>query len=107
MKIGVIITTNDMEKAWNTFRYMNAALGMGHEVTAFLMNSGVECEFMDHEFFNLSDQVDQFIAHNGKLYSCGTCLQFRKLHDRVQRSEITTMLTAVKMTEDNDQVLTF
>lgn len=107
MKIGVIISTNEVEKAWNAFRYMNSALEMGHEVTAFLMNEGVECEFMDHEFFNISDQIDRFIEHKGKLFSCGTCLQFRKLHEKVKRTEITTMLKAVKMTEENDQVLTF
>lgn len=107
MKIGVIITTNDIEKSWNAFRYMNAALEMGHDVTAFLMNGGVECEFMDHEFFNISDQIDKFTASNGKLYTCGTCLQFRKLHDKSKRAEISTMLKAVKMTEENDKVLTF
>lgn len=107
MKIGVIITTNEVEKAWNAFRYMNTALEMDHEVTTFLMSAGVECEFMDHEFFNVSDQIDRFIENKGKIFSCSTCLQFRKLHDRAQRTEITTMLKAVKMTEENDQVLTF
>lgn len=107
MKIGVIITSNEIEKSWNAFRYMNAALEMGHTVTVFLMNSGVECEFMDHEFFNISEQIDRFIENSGKMYSCGTCLQFRKLHERSQRAEIVTMLKAVKMTEENDQLLTF
>ena len=107
MKIGVIITTSEFEKSWNAFRYMNAALGMGHEVTAFLMNDGVECEFIDHEFFNIQEQINLFIANNGQLFSCGTCLQFRKLHDQVKKSEITTMIKAVSMTEENDKILTF
>lgn len=107
MKIGVIITTNEIEKSWNALRYMNAALEMGHQVTAFLMNGAVECEFMDHEFFNVSEQIDKFVNNGGKLYICGTCLQFRKLHDKVKRAEISTMLKAVQMTEENDKVLTF
>lgn len=107
MKIGVIITTNEIEKSWNAVRYMNTALESGHEVTAFLMNAGVECEFMDHEFFNLSHQLDVFLEKGGKLYSCGTCLQFRKLMERSTRSEITTMITPVQMTVENDRILTF
>lgn len=107
MKIGVIITSNDIEKSWNAFRYMNVALEMGHDVTAFLMNSGVECAFIDHEFFNIAEQLNLFIQNNGKLFSCGTCLQFRKLHEKPQKAEITTMIKAVKMTEENDKILTF
>lgn len=107
MKIGVLITTNDIEKSWNAFRYMNAALEMGHEVTALLMNSGVECEFIEHEFFNISEQMHNFVQNKGQLFSCGTCLQFRKLRDKVRLSEITTIIKAVKMTEENDKMITF
>ncbi len=107
MKIGVLITTNDIEKSWNAFRYMNVALEMGHEVTALMMDAGVECEFMEHEFFNISEQIKNFVQNNGQLFSCGTCLQFRKLREKVHISEVTTMIKAVKMTEENDKMITF
>ncbi|MBS7817830.1 hypothetical protein B9T11_00695 [Wohlfahrtiimonas chitiniclastica] len=107
MKIGVFITSNDTEKAWNAIRYMNVALEMGHSVTAFLMNSGVEVEFMDHELFDIQAQWQKYAELGGKLYSCGTCLQFRKRRDDAQLSTVTTMIEAVKITEESDKVLTF
>ncbi len=107
MKIAVIITSNEFEKSWNALRYMNTALNMGHDVTGFLMNGGVEVEFMDHETFNIQEQLNKFIDEGGKLLSCGTCLQFRKIHDKVKKSEVANLMDCVKLTEDSDKVLTF
>ena len=42
MRLGIIIETNEPEKAWNAVRFGNAALKQGHEVKIFLMSAGVE-----------------------------------------------------------------
>ena len=39
MKIGVIIETNNPEKAWNGIRFANTALKQKHEVHLFLMGT--------------------------------------------------------------------
>jgi uncharacterized protein involved in oxidation of intracellular sulfur len=49
MKIGIILETNEPEKAWNGVRFANTALKQGHEVRLFLMSSGVEAESITHE----------------------------------------------------------
>jgi uncharacterized protein involved in oxidation of intracellular sulfur len=36
MRLGIIIETNEPEKAWNGVRFGNAALKQGHEVKIFL-----------------------------------------------------------------------
>lgn len=56
MKIGIIIETNEPEKAWNGVRFGNAALTKGHEVKIFLMSAGVEIERITHEKFNAKKQ---------------------------------------------------
>lgn len=44
MKFGIIIETNEAEKAWNGVRFANASLLLGHQVKILLMNAGVERE---------------------------------------------------------------
>lgn len=107
MKIGVVITSNDVEKSWNALRFMNVALESGHEVSAFLMNGGVECEFMDHELFNIAHHLNIYLEKGGKLFSCGTCLQFRKLNEKPLKSEMVTMIKLLEITEESDKLLTF
>ena len=52
MKIGVILETNEFEKAWNAFRFAVTAKKQGYEVKVFLMGEAVDCvrmvEWSDH-----------------------------------------------------------
>ena len=41
MKLGIIINTNDAEKAWNALRLGYTALAAGSEGTGFPLGSGV------------------------------------------------------------------
>lgn len=52
MKLGIILETKEPEKAWNAFRFANAALMKEHEVKLFLMGEAVECENIEHPSFN-------------------------------------------------------
>ncbi len=52
MKIGIVITTNDAETVWNTFRFANATLSGGHAVRTFLLGKGVEIPKIDDTKYN-------------------------------------------------------
>jgi hypothetical protein len=53
MKIGLVISTNEPELAWNAFRYGVKAIENKHSVKAFLLGKGVECEEIDDDKFNV------------------------------------------------------
>jgi len=57
MKFGIIIGTNEPEKAWNAARLGNTALKQGHEVKIFLMNAGVEIESMKNIMRNNKSMI--------------------------------------------------
>jgi len=42
MKIGIVLSTNEPEAAWNSFRFGVTSLKAGHEVKVFLMNKGLK-----------------------------------------------------------------
>jgi sulfur relay (sulfurtransferase) complex TusBCD TusD component (DsrE family) len=44
MRIGIILETNEPEKAWNGIPFANTALKKEHEAKLFLMSAGVEVE---------------------------------------------------------------
>lgn len=54
MKLGIIIETNEPEKAWNGVRFGNAALKREHEVKIFLISAGVEIENITDAKYNAS-----------------------------------------------------
>ena len=57
MKIGIILETNDPEKAWNAIRFANTALTKQHEVRLFLMGAGVEAESITHAKYNVREGI--------------------------------------------------
>lgn len=65
MKIGIIIQTNEPEKAWNAVRFGNTALKQGHEVKIFLISAGVEIENITHEKYNAKLQIEEFSKKRG------------------------------------------
>lgn len=107
MKVAAIISTNETEKVWNALRLLNTFLGTGHEASIFLMNSGVEAEFIDHEVFEIKKNWQLFLERGGKLTSCGTCLQFRKLTEKVTISQIGNLMDCATIIENADKVLNF
>ena len=49
MKIGVILSTKEAEKAWNAFRFANTAIKHGNELKFFLMGKAVEGESIQYD----------------------------------------------------------
>jgi uncharacterized protein involved in oxidation of intracellular sulfur len=106
MKIGIILETNEPEKAWNGIRFANTALKNGHEVKLFLMSAGVEAEKIDHPKYNAKAQLEEFIKNNGTLLACGTCIKSREMGDS-DVCPISTMVDCLNMVEWADKVVTF
>jgi len=105
MKLGIILNTNEPETAWNALRLGNAALGAGHEVSVFLMGSGVEVEEIKNERFSVVEALSKYINSRGNLYACGTCLKFR--HQETGTCPVSTMAQLVQLIADSDKVVTF
>jgi len=106
MKIGIIIETKEHEKAWNAFRFAITALKTGNEVKVFLMGEAVECEGLQHEKYNVGEQLKLFISTGGEILACGTCLKSRQLNGS-DSCPLATMTDCVNMVIWADKVVTF
>ncbi len=105
MKLGIIVNTNDPEKAWNALRLGNEALAAGNETDLFLLGSGVEIVSIKNKVFNVTGALKKFLNNGGNLLACGTCLELR--HQEAGVCPISTMSELVEMISDSDKVVTF
>ncbi len=106
MKVGIILETNEPEKAWNGVRFANTALKQGHEVRLFLMSAGVEAESITHETYNVRAQLQDFADNKGVILACGTCIKGRN-QGKSDICPISTMIDCLDMVEWADKVITF
>lgn len=106
MKIGIILETKELEKAWNAFRFATTAKKSSHEVKVFLMGEAVECEELTHEKYDVAAQLNAFVDAGGELLACGTCLKSRQ-KGASDVCPISTMMDCVNMVEWADKTLTF
>jgi len=95
----------DPETAWNALRLGNTALGAGHEVSVFLMGSGVEVEENRSEKFNVTEVLHKFVSNKGNLLACGTCLKVRQQAAGI--CPVSTMPQLVQLIADSDKVISF
>lgn len=98
MKLGIILQAKESEKAWNAFRFANAALKKQHKVKFFLMGEAVECESITHPQHNVFKQKTTFIDQGGELLACGACLKSRELEGSTQ-CPVSTMNDCVELVE--------
>jgi sulfur relay (sulfurtransferase) complex TusBCD TusD component (DsrE family) len=103
MKIGIILETNNPEKAWNGVRFANLALNDGHEVKIFLISAGVEIEIIDDTKFKVQQQLGVFAEKKGTVMACGTCLENRnlKVSGIITVSNMNDCLNMVKWADRN------
>lgn len=106
MKLGIILETKELEKAWNAFRFATTAKKRGHEVKVFLMGEAVECEGLTDAKYNIDEQLKKFIEADGEILACGTCLQSRQ-KDGTDACPISTMVDCVELVEWADKMVTF
>jgi len=106
MKIGVIISSNDVETCWNALRYANFAISQKDEVKVFFMGKGVEYQKVSSDKFNTIEQADKFMQANGKIYACGTCIKSRE-QEGSEMCPISTMKDMYDIVKESDKVVTF
>ncbi len=103
MKLGIIVNTNDPEKAWNALRLGNEALAGGNETSMFLLGSGVEIVSIKNKAFDVAGVLEKFLNSGGNLLACGTCLELR--HQEAGVCPISTMSELVEMISNSDKVV--
>jgi len=106
MKIGIIISSNDVETCWNALRYANFCLGQKDEVKIFLMGKGVEYQSLGTDKFQTIEQAEKFLQNGGKIFACGTCIKARQ-QESSQMCPISTMKDMYEIVKESDRVVTF
>lgn len=106
MKLGVVLSTDDAETAWNALRLGAAAVDEGHEVRMFLLGAGVEVERIADGKFDVQEQVRRFVSKGGELMACGTCLDLRG-QEASAVCPVSTMGDLVRLVDGSDKVVTF
>jgi len=106
MKLGFIIYSDDPETVWNAFRIANFALQQGDTVRVFLIGRGVECESLDTETFNVTQQIQALAEGGGSILICGTCLKIRQ-SEGLAVCPLSTMQDCYNIIAESDKVLTF
>lgn len=105
MNLGIIISTNEPETAWNIYRLADFALNEGDKVKVFLLAKGVESE-AGSEKYNVKEQVAQFVSKGGEIYACGTCMKSRQMDSR-NTCPLSTMKDLYRIVKWSDKILTF
>ena len=65
MKLGIVIYSTDSESVWNAFRLGVFALQKDDSVQIFLLANGVECESLNTEKFNVTEQMQSGWTQTG------------------------------------------
>jgi len=106
MKMGLIISSNDVETSWNALRYANFCLGQKDEVKVFLVGKGVEYQKVSTEKFNTVEQAEKLMQSGGKIYACGSCIKSRDQEGK-EMCPISTMKDMYEIVKESDKVITF
>lgn len=106
MKIGIIISSNDVETCWNALRYANYSLGQKNEVKIFLISKGVEYEKISTEKYNTIEQAEKFLQGGGKILACGMCIKSREQKES-NLCPINSMKDLYEIVKESEKVVTF
>ena len=106
MKVGILIYSKDTETVWNAFRFANFILKEGDETKVFLLGKGVECESLNTEKFNVTEQINSFVDNGGKILSCGSCIETHNSKGS-EKCPLSTMQDLYKMIKESDKTVTF
>ena len=77
MKLGVVISSSDIETVWNAFRLANFSRQEGDDVKVFLVAKGVDYEGKSTPQFPAQNEAEKFVSGGGVILACGTCLTLR------------------------------
>ncbi len=106
MKIGIIISSNDVETCWNVLRYANFCLSQEDEVKLFFLCLGVEYQRISTDKFNTVEEAEKFMQSGGKIYACGSCMKSRE-QEESSICPISTMKDMYDIVNRSDKVVAF
>jgi sulfur relay (sulfurtransferase) complex TusBCD TusD component (DsrE family) len=104
MKLGIVISSNDAETAWNAVRLGNFALKAGDEVSVFLLAKGVESAEIDESKFNVKEQLELLVSSGGEILACGTCLKIRN-KEGSELCPLSSMADLYHIIKNSDRVI--
>ncbi|HCY76470.1 MAG TPA: sulfur reduction protein DsrE [Ignavibacteriales bacterium] len=102
--MGIVIYSSDSETVWNSFRFGIFSLKEGDKVKVFLLAKGVECESLDNDKFNVSEQMQLFVDNGGEILACGTCLKIRNTEGS-ELCPLSTMKDLYEIIRDSDKLI--
>lgn len=103
MHLNLIVNTNEPGEVWNGFRLGNAALEVGHDVTAYLLGNGVEApDAPAGDDVNPHGVMRKFDRDGGELFACHRCLDHRDMAGDELRppADIHALLELVEMADE-------
>lgn len=106
MKLGLVLTSDDPETAFNALRLANFSLKEDDSVGVFLLGKGVELDRIGNERFDVSGQARSFLGSGGSIMACGTCLRIRD-SEGSELCPLSTMKDLYELIKSSDRVLTF
>ena len=106
MKLGLIIYSNVSSQLANAFRLANFALQLGDAVDVLLIGTGVECESLDTDTFNVTQLIRSFADSGGRILACGSCLKIRDSEGSAP-CPLSTLQDCYNIVATSDEVLTF
>ena len=65
-----------------------------------------ECESLDTDNYNITEQIQAFVDNGGSILACGTCLQIRN-SEGSEICPLSTMADLYRLVGECDKVLTF
>jgi sulfur relay (sulfurtransferase) complex TusBCD TusD component (DsrE family) len=106
MKLAIIISTKNPEIIWNAYRLGIFCLGQGDEATIFLINDGVESEYVKFAEFQVDERIKEFVDLGGKMFACKTCLDRRQI-DIPRFASIANLAKLREIVDWSDKVVSF
>jgi uncharacterized protein involved in oxidation of intracellular sulfur len=106
MKLGIVISSGDIEAIWNAFRLANYSKKEGDNVTVFLVGKAVEYEEKSTEQFPAKNEAERFLSFDGIILACGTCLKLRG-KEGGELCPISTMKDLYTLVKESDKIVSF
>ena len=106
MKLGLVLSSNDPETAFNALRLANHSVAQGDAVTLFLLGKGVELDQIGNDKFDVRGQAESLLQTGGHIAACGTCLRLRA-KEGSEVCPLSTMKDLYELLRESDRVVSF
>jgi uncharacterized protein involved in oxidation of intracellular sulfur len=106
MKLGMVLSSNDPETAFNALRLANFSLAQGDQVTLFLLGKDVDLDQIGNEKFEVRGQAESLLKAGGRIAACGTCLRLRAKEES-EVCPLSTMKDLYDLLTQSDRIVTF